>query len=460
MSIGRSVNPKRVAILNDGRHRVGPVVYWMSRDQRAEDNWALLHAAETAVSAQVPFGVVFCLVPSFLGATARQYRFMLEGLQDVQKKLARKKIPFFLLTGVPGKEIPRFVKRYGVSVLVTDFSPLKISRRWKADVGNAIDIPFYEVDAHNIVPCRHVSDKQEYGAYTIRPKIQRLLPEFLTEFPPLQTRSIPWPGESPATDWERVSEVLKVAPDINNTQIPAAGEAAARKRLRDFIVYCLSGYYEKSNDPNADVQSGLSPYLHFGHISAQRIAFEIQKYDANIKSQEAFLEQLIVRRELSDNFCLHNANYDSCDGFPDWAKKTLDDHRRDLRPYIYHLEKLEEARTHDDLWNAAQQEMVLTGRMHGYLRMYWAKKILEWSASPEDAMAAAIYLNDKYQLDGRDPNGYAGIAWSIGGVHDRPWGERAVFGKIRFMSNEGCRRKFDVAAYIARIGNLPSGTRS
>lgn len=386
MPSGESVDPKRVTLLREGRDRIGPVIYWMSRDQRADDNWALLYAAEIAASEQVPLGVVFCVVPTFLGATARQYRFMLEGLQDVQKKLARRKIPLFLLTGAPDKEIPRFIKRHGVSVLVTDFSPLKINRQWKADVGSSIDIPFHEVDARNIVPCRYVSAKQEYGAYTIRPKILRLLPEFLTEFPPLRTPSVPWPDEPPTIDWNRARKSLKVVSDISPVSLPAAGQSAARKRLRDFIARRLSEYHARSNDPNADAQSGLSPYLHFGHISAQRIAFEIQKYDADIKSQEAFLEQLIVRRELSDNFCLHNRYYDSFDGFPDWARKTLDDHRHDLRPYTYGREDLEEARTHDSLWNAAQLEMVYTGKMHGYLRMYWAKKILEWTASPEDAM--------------------------------------------------------------------------
>jgi deoxyribodipyrimidine photo-lyase len=460
MPSGRLVNPKRVTLISDGQDRIGPVIYWMSRDQRAEDNWALLHAAEIASSRQVPLGVVFCLVPSFLGATARQYEFMLEGLKHVQKKLARKKIPFFLLAGAPDKEIPRFIKRHGVSILVTDFSPLKINHLWKNDVVEAIDIPLHEVDAHNIVPCRHVSGKQEYGAYTIRPKIYRLLPEFLTEFPPLRTPSVPWSDEPPTIDWDRARKSLKVVSDMSSVPLPAAGQAAAMTCLREFIIHRLSEYHEKSNDPNADTQSGLSPYFHFGHISAQRIAFEIQKHDADIKAQEAFLEQLIVRRELSDNFCLHNRYYDSFDGFPEWAKRTLDDHRRDLRPYTHGREDLEEARTHDSLWNAAQLEMVITGKMHGYLRMYWAKKILEWSASPEDAVAAAIYLNDKYQLDGRDPNGYTGIAWSIGGVHDRPWGERAIFGKIRFMSYEGCRRKFDVAAYIERIGNMTSKRRS
>jgi deoxyribodipyrimidine photo-lyase len=198
------------------------------------------------------------------------------------------------------------------------------------------------------------------------------------------------------------------------------------------------------------VSSNLSPYLHFGQISAQRIALETYKRKHNIETKDAFLEELIVRRELSDNFCFYNKNYDSFDGFPEWAKKTLNEHRKDKREFTYNLEQFEKAKTHDDLWNAAQIEMVKTGKMHGYMRMYWAKKILEWTETPEEALEFSIYLNDKYELDGRDPNGYTGCAWSIGGVHDRAWTERPVFGKIRYMNYNGAKRKFDVKRYIQK----------
>lgn len=200
--------------------------------------------------------------------------------------------------------------------------------------------------------------------------------------------------------------------------------------------------------------SNLSSYLHFGQISAQRVALEVQPFIEYAESQKSFLEELIVRRELSDNFCFYNKYYDSFEGFPNWAKKTLNEHRNDKREFIYSLQQFEDAKTHDDLWNAAQIEMTTTGKMHGFMRMYWAKKILEWSASPEDALETAIYLNDKYELDGRDPNGYVGCAWSIGGVHDRAWAERPVFGKIRFMNYNGCKRKFDINSYIKKISLL------
>ena len=224
------------------------------------------------------------------------------------------------------------------------------------------------------------------------------------------------------------------------------GEAAARKQL-GISWSIVTGYEMDRNDPNNDGQSGLSPYLHFGQISAQRIALEVLK---RMKDAGAFLEELIVRKELSDNFCYYNQHYDDMQGFPAWAKTSLSEHEKDRREYLYTLQELERARTHDDLWNAAQQEMLQTGKMHGYMRMYWAKKILEWTESPVAAQAAAIYLNDRYELDGRDPNGYTGIAWSLGGVHDRAWKERAIFGKVRYMSYNGAKSKFDVKAYISK----------
>jgi len=232
------------------------------------------------------------------------------------------------------------------------------------------------------------------------------------------------------------------------------GGRAGSASLRRFIGDRLDIYAAKANDPNGDAQSELSPYLHFGQLSAQRVALEVAACGAVDESKAVFLEQLIVRRELSDNFCLHNPKYDSIEGIPRWARETLDAHRNDTREYVYSRDAFESARTRDPLWNAAQMQMMKTGKMHGYMRMYWAKKILEWSANPEDAYATAIYLNDRFELDGRDPNGYTGIAWSIGGVHDRPWRERPVLGKIRYMSYAGCRKKFDVDAYIRRISDM------
>ena len=443
------VNRKRIRILKAGSDTAGPVVYWMSRDQRVEDNWALLFAQEQAIERKVSLLVLFTLAPQFLDATYRQYIFMIEGLKIVEQNLTRKNIPFFLLDGKPYEEVIRFIRNHRAGLLVTDFSPLKIHREWKESVTKSITIPFYEVDAHNIVPCWVISGKQEYGAYTIRPKIQKLLLEFLDEYPNVEKHPYQMDLRSYKTDWNKAIRSLRVNREIERVDWLTAGKNSGKKKLDIFLEVRLKKYAAMRNDPTENAQSDLSPYLHFGHISAQQIALEVQRYSRFIKSSETFLEELIVRRELSDNYCLYNPHYDSLEGIPRWAKETLKTHRRDKREYLYNADEFEQAVTHDQLWNAAQREMVRTGKMHGYMRMYWAKKILEWSKSPDEAMQTAIYLNDTYELDGRDPNGYAGIAWSIGGVHDRPWFDRPVYGKVRSMTFGGCKKKFDVDRYIS-----------
>ncbi len=283
----------------------------------------------------------------------------------------------------------------------------------------------------------------------MRPKLSRLLPQFLAEPIRHQDPKVPW-KEMPGTDWRMARSSIgarDLGPPIEWTR---PGSKVATKELKGFIATRLEGYEANRNDPNKEGQSGLSPFLHFGQLSPQRVAWEVGNARAPEPSKRAFLEELIVRRELSDNFCLHVPDYDAVSGFPEWSKATLEQHRHDEREHIYTEREFEEARTHDPLWNAAQRQMVTRGKMHGYMRMYWAKKILEWTETPEEAMRIAVLLNDRYELDGRDPNGYAGIAWSIGGVHDRAWPSRKVFGKVRYMSFRGSSSKFDVEAYIAR----------
>jgi deoxyribodipyrimidine photo-lyase len=280
------------------------------------------------------------------------------------------------------------------------------------------------------------------------------LPDFLDDFPYLKKHPYNWEGKMSIIDWEKSLKTLDVDFTIKEVDWIQPGEKAANRAMERFLKNKLPLYDKQRNDPVRDGQSNLSPYLHFGQISAQRIALEAFKISTDKKSRDAFLEELIVRRELSDNFCFYNANYDNIEGFPAWAKRTLNEHRSDKRKYLYTLEQFENALTHDELWNAAQMEMVKKGKMHGYMRMYWAKKILEWTESPEQAMEIAVYLNDRYELDGRDPNGYAGIAWSIGGVHDRAWNSRPVFGKIRYMSYNGCKAKFNIKRYIENVQSL------
>ncbi|WKZ33210.1 MAG: deoxyribodipyrimidine photo-lyase [Thermodesulfobacteriota bacterium] len=441
----------RYETLKDGALRKGPVAYWMSRDQRSKDNWALLFAQSLAIERKAQLIVLFCLAPAFLGAALRQYGFMLRGLKEVEESLAERSVPFVLIKGEPPIAVPDFIKRYEISELVTDFDPLKIKRGWRDAVAARIGIPFHMVDAHNIVPCRIASSKQEFAARTFRPRIQARLKDFLTDFPRFR-RHPHHAGIKAGFELEKTISELEIDSTVKEADWIKPGESEARKALESFIVKKLGRYADDRNDPTKDGQSNLSPYLHFGQISAQRVALQVMRKGADGEGKKAFLEELIVRKELSDNFCLYNRDYDSARGFPAWAKKTLDAHSADRREFLFSLDELENARTYDPLWNASQMQMVKTGKMHGYMRMYWAKKMLEWSGSPEAALRNAIYLNDKYELDGRDPNGYAGIAWAIGGVHDRAWAERKVTGKIRFMSYKGSRSKFDVDAYIRRWG--------
>jgi len=441
------VNLKRVKPLNSFNVAPGPVVYWMSREQRLKDNWALLYAQQRALELRQPLEVIFILEPSFLGATWRQYPFMMDGLKELEGEFKKNNIAFHLLSGGLAS-ILEFLDLQKCGCLVTDFDPLRFKQQRLKALLKLIKISASCVDAHNIVPCWEASEKLEFGAYPIRPKIHKKLDQFLEAFPAVKKH--PFGKNSKMINWKAAKQSLKIDVSVEPVAGFKPGEKAAHAALKKFLSKRLAAYNDLRNDPCQKGQSDLSSYLHFGQISAQRVAIEVETSEARPASKEAFLEELIIRRELSDNFCFYNPNYDRVEGFPAWAKKTLDEHRRDNREFVYSENQFERAQTHDPLWNACQTEMLKTGKMHGYMRMYWAKKILEWSASPEAALSTAIYLNDRYELDGRDPNGYAGIAWAIGGVHDRAWGERPVLGKIRYMNDNGCRRKFDADAYIAQ----------
>ena len=441
------INEKRINAKVNRQIGEGPVLYWMTRDQRVDDNWSLIYALNLGYKLKQPVFTVFNLVDEFLDSQPVHFQFMLEGLAKLCIDFQRLNIGFKIIKGNPKEEIPAVIKKLKASILISDFDPLKIKRNWQDDVADKTTIPFHIVDTHNIVPCCYASDKQEFAAYTIRPKIHKNLREFMDDLPDL----LPYEHFDPAL--LKISDKT-IDPKTEMSGLPdsnykiRSGPDEALDTLRIFLKDKLAGYAEKRNDPSLGHISGLSPYLHFGQIAAQRVALEVSSADAPREDKKAFLEELIVRKELSDNYCYYNKNYDNFDGFPEWAQKTLNKHREDKRKYLYTPYELEDADTHDKYWNAAQIEMVKTGKMHGYMRMYWAKKILEWSRSPEEAQEAAIYLNDKYELDGRDPNGYTGIAWAIGGVHDRAWTESLIFGKIRYMNDNGLKRKFNIDEYV------------
>jgi len=460
------MNPRRARLVSPGTSGKGPVLYWMHRDHRVRDNWALLYAARLARQAGTGLTCAHCLDPAYPLAQPGHFRFLYEGLLETARDLEALGIAFVRLLGDPPAEMAGLARRADACAVVADFDPLRHKRAWLARAGLAMTCPLHEVDARNVVPCFVASDKQEYMARTIRPKIHRLLPEFLEDFPGLDSPAGLAGLCVPArTSPRRYAEALG---GKSRSQIEQAfpclaappprffrpGECAARPALDRFIREGLNGYATNRNDPSRDGQSGLSPWLHFGMLSAQRTALDAATSDAPAPDKEAFLEELVVRRELADNFCLHRPDYDRASCYPDWAKRTLSRHARDPRPSLYSKEQLEAGQTHDPAWNAAQAELAATGKMHGYMRMYWAKKILEWTPSPEEAQDVAVDLNDRLSLDGRDPNGYAGIAWALGGVHDRPWMERTVFGQVRFMNAAGLKRKFDVEAYCRKAASL------
>jgi deoxyribodipyrimidine photo-lyase len=427
-----------------------------------KDNYALLAAQKLAKEHNAELRVVFAMYPDYIGAKVRHYTFMIEGLEEFERDLAELGISFELRYGEDVTVIEKLVEE-GVGAIVTDFSPLRRNQEWKQEYASRCSVPFYEVDAHNVIPAWITSSKQEFAAYTIRPKIHRLLDEYLTEIPKLEKQKNS--KTKPSTDWQKVREkYCKVdASEKYDFELRIrGGSAAAEEVLQYFIHKKLPGYAVERNDPNLDAQSNLSAYITFGFMSRTHIALAICKAvgksatniidahkngSAGMESAAAFLEELIVRAELAENFCLYNTNYDNTLCFADWSQKTHTKHRNDEREFMYSLRQFENADTHDALWNAAQNQMMCTGKMHGFMRMYWAKKILEWTESPEEAMRIAVYLNDTYSLDGRDPNGYAGVAWSIGGIHDRAWFERPIFGQIRYMNYNGCKRKFDVTLY-------------
>jgi len=449
------IDARRTRLLNDKPAVSGGVLYWMQRDQRVEDNWALLYASQCAKEAQTSLYVMFNLIPRFGDTTLRHYDFMFTGLREVEASLRELGIPFYLTQGQPEVTIPEFVTQHHIGQVVTDFNPLRFTTAWRTQVAARLAVGLTEVDTHNIIPVWVASPKLEFAAYTLRPKIHRLLPEFLTKFPQLKVEFQNEVELPTVIDWEALLSKVVTNRAVNRVDWLTAGAKAAHNNLSIFCKERLPEYADRRNDPNDNHLSHLSPYLHFGQLGAQRIALEVSGTNAPQESKDAYLEELIVRRELADNYCFYNSDYDKVKGAHAWVQKTIAEHALDTREYVYTLEQFELATTHDDLWNAAQRQMTSEGKMHGFMRMYWAKKILEWTKDAQTAIDTALYLNDKYELDGTDPNGITGVMWSIAGVHDRAWNERPVFGKIRYMNYAGCKRKFNIKAYISKYSDSP-----
>lgn len=440
----------------------------MSRDQRVRDNHALLEAQAEAMEHDLPLVVVFNLYTELGWRRREHFLFMIEGLKEVETDLKKMNIPFIITIGDMPKNIERLVSTLRPRSIYLDFSPLRHSRQSQKKLAHAVECRVAVVDTHNVVPAWVVSDKEEYAAHTIRRKLHRLIAEWALE--PADVAKHPYDFDDLPTgaSWKQVDDVVAKIQVSGIEHGFTSGESAALKAVKQFVETGLKDYAEGRNDATLEAQSDLSPYLHYGQVSALRVvlaimdsnphppqlftSFKMPSHDGRTTESDgidSFVEELIVRKELADNFCLHNEHYDSLTGAKEWALKTLKKHTNDPREHIYTKEQLRQAKTHDELWNAAQIQLTRTGKIHGYMRMYWAKMFLAWTESPKTAVQWAIEFNDTYHLDGGDPNGYVGVLWSIAGVHDRPWFDRDVFGTIRYMSANGISKKFDTKRYIA-----------
>jgi len=430
------------------------VLYWMQSSQRTEHNLALTYAILKANKLNKPIIAFFGITSTYPKANLRHYQFMVEGLKEVNNSLEEIGIKTIFLKKSPEKGIVNLAK--DSCLIVADKGYLKTIKQWHKFAAARVECPLIQVEDNVVVPVEEVSGKEEYSAATIRPKIMKKRQIYLTKLsktkPVRDSLGLDFATLILKNDKEIISD-LNVDKSVKAARYFKGGSSEASKHLENFINNRLSDYPEHKNDPNADCLSNLSAYLHFGQISPIYVTRKILEAPVSKAAKDAYLEELIVKRELSVNYVNFNQNYDSFDGLPEWTKRTLLSHKKDPREYIYSLEELENAKTHDPYWNAAQNEMRVTGKMHGYMRMYWGKKLIEWTDNPEDAFKKALYLNDKYELDGRDPNGYAGVAWCFG-KHDRPWKERQIFGNVRYMNSNGLRRKFDADKYVQKIKEL------
>jgi deoxyribodipyrimidine photo-lyase len=428
----------------------------MQQSQRAEFNHALEYAVHQANRLKQGVLVVFGLTDDYPEANLRHYTFMLEGLRETRRTLARRGIKMVVRKGPP----PDVALDLGrdASMIVCDCGYLRHQKAWRNQVAERADCPVVQVESDVVVPLRVVSTKSEYAARTIRPKIHKHLDSYLSGFRAATIRHSSLNLDIQGMDIEDVEAVLKTL-NIDRSVLPVSryftgGTTKARQMFKDFVHRRLARYVDNRNQPQTDDISHMSPYLHFGQISPLYLALQIRRADSRLQTaKESFLEELIVRRELAINFVNYTPHYDTYRCLPNWARQSLEEHRSDPREHVYTRRQLEDARTHDEYWNAAMREMKITGFMHNYMRMYWGKKILEWSRTPQHAFRTTLAINNKYFLDGRDANSYTGVAWTYG-VHDRAWFQRPIFGKVRYMAASGLERKCDIRGYVTKVEAL------
>jgi deoxyribodipyrimidine photo-lyase len=436
------------------------IVYWMQRSQRGRDNHALDIAVTIANELNLPVVAYFAAISNFPHANLRHYAFLQQGLPDIAADLAARNIGF-IMRRAPNCDHEEFFADVNAAMVIGDENPMREPERWRQHLADTLTIPFWTVDSDVIVPSK-LLEKAQFSAGVARPRLYRALPEFLQPF------------ENPhaAHSWQRPrnlrhddihADITHGWQDFDRTCKPVdawhGGHRAALKRLNLFTTKLLETYDRDRNHPELDGTSALSPYLHFGHIGPVTIALAVdaaaKKHPHLQPARDSYFNELIAWRELAVNFVRYQPDYDNPACADNWARATLAEHDQDPREKLYKLPQLENAETYDDLWNAAQLQMLHHGWMHNYLRMYWAKKIIEWTPNVRIAMRVAIYLNDRYFLDGRDPNGYAGIAWSMLGKFDRAWFDRPIFGKRRYMSGASTGKKFDSKLYIQQMKSLP-----
>ena len=449
----RKIQDERVRHLNEADVRDGDyVLYWMQSSQRAEHNHALEYAVQRANDLGKRLLVAFGLADAYPEANLRHYAFMLEGLKDVQEALKERSIRMVVRKGSPDEVALDAGK--DASLIVTDRGYMRLQRRWREEVAREAGCLVTQVESDVVVPVEVASGKRETAARTLRPKINECLEDFLVGLTPtkIEKHSLNMRAEGiDLSDIEKVLDGMDLDRSVGAlSHLYRGGTSEAKKMFRHFLEVKISDYDGHRNQPQTDDVSHMSKYLHFGHVSPIWLALEARSANTNKENIESFIEELIVRRELSMNFVLYTPDYDSYSCLPDWARKTLEEHKDDEREHTYTRKQLENSQTHDAYWNAAMKEMIHTGYMHNYMRMYWGKKILEWSNTPEHAYRTTLYLNNKYFLDGRDPNSFANVAW-IFGQHDRGWTEREVFGKVRYMSAGGLERKTKPEHYVEKV---------
>ncbi|MGB4589960.1 MAG: deoxyribodipyrimidine photo-lyase [Clostridiaceae bacterium] len=446
------IQSERVKMLNQEEIQNKPyVIYWMQSSQRTQYNHALEFAVDYANLLEKPLIVYFGLTEKFPEANRRHLRFMIEGLLEVKENLKRRGIRFIVMHCSPEVGAIKLAKE--AALLVTDRGYLRIEKSWRRALADNAHCKVFQVESNVLVPVEVASMKEEYSAATIRRKIEKRMEEFAL---PLMERTLNYPSthlemqenEILFEDARKILQALDLTDEVSEVKSFVGGAKEANKHFEDFLLNKLKHYAKYRNEPSMDYTSNLSPYLHFGQVSPLELYLRLPEgFDEN---KRVFIDELIVRRELAINFVEYQKHYDSYDSISSFAKVTLEKHRDDIRPWHYTLEQLEKGLTHDPYWNAAEMEMLATGKMNGYMRMYWGKKIIEWTETPESAYEIALYLNNKYNIDGRDPSGFAGVAWCFG-KHDRPWKEREVFGTVRYMNDKGLKRKFDMEAYLEKV---------